>query len=91
MAKEWKRKVIIGLLIGFTKTIILPGSINKAPQVNKDQQQFVAFYHPLRFDILLIYQGFLNGAGVIQVAVQVKRMLPERKSKVIVLHVLGVV
>ena len=90
MAKEWKRKVIIGLLIGFTKTIILPGSINKAPQVNKDQQQFVAFHHPLRFDILLIYQGFLNGAGVIQVVV-VKRMLLERKSKVIVLHVLGVV
>ena len=90
MAKEWKRKVIIGLLIGFTKTIILPGSINKAPQVNKDQQKFVAFHHPLRFDILLIYQGFLNGAGVIQVVV-VKRMLPERKSKVIVLHVLGVV
>ena len=52
---------------------------------------FVAFHHPLRFDILLIYQGFLNGAGVIQVLVPVKRMLPKRKSKVIVLHVLGVV
>ena len=59
--------------------------------MNKDQQNIVAFYNTSGINTLLTHRGFQNWAGVIQVTVPKKRMLPERNSKVIVLHVLGVV